>query len=143
MVTAGTSHMKRHVFLKVFILHTVRSKEKFHFIKKNPFYKKKFHFIKKNWGGGRFGFPFSVLSAISHILTTLNISFIFLPCSYLFHYICEDRIIYLCITDDVSRFFSETCMYNIFLIFINFTIITIEGSDNRILNKVLNYLSPT
>lgn len=22
--------------------------------------------------------------------------------SYLFHYVCEDRIIYLCITDDVS-----------------------------------------
>lgn len=25
-----------------------------------------------------------------------------LLCSYLFHYICQDRIIYLCITDDVS-----------------------------------------
>lgn len=25
-----------------------------------------------------------------------------MPCSYLFHYICQDRIIYLCITDDVS-----------------------------------------
>lgn len=24
--------------------------------------------------------------------------------SYLFHYICEDRIIYMCITDDVSIF---------------------------------------
>lgn len=29
--------------------------------------------------------------------------FVFFPlCSYLFHYICQDRIIYLCITDDVS-----------------------------------------
>lgn len=27
--------------------------------------------------------------------------------SYLIHYICEDRIIYMCITDDVSQFLHQ------------------------------------
>lgn len=44
-----------------------------------------------------------LVPAPSDLLTSL-----FLVCSYLFHYICQDRIIYLCITDDVSALLTAT-----------------------------------
>lgn len=39
---------------------------------------------------------------------------------YLYHYICEDKIIYMCITDDVNNigfFFFYSYILNIFVIF--------------------------
>jgi vesicle-associated membrane protein 7 len=36
--------------------------------------------------------------------------------SYLFHYICENRIIYMCITDDVSIIILLVLLYSLFLL---------------------------
>ena len=41
----------------------------------------------------------------------LNIQHFFSHYSYLFHYICEDRVIYLCITDDVSSLHALVMVY--------------------------------
>lgn len=52
------------------------------------------------------GSSFTLLLNLNSFLNIMP-DVISLDFSYLFHYICHDRIIYLCITDDVSMRFVE------------------------------------
>jgi len=47
------------------------------------------------------------LDAVYHVHAAVSMCDV---CSYLFHYVADDGVIYLCVTDDVSCF---TCIWNL------------------------------